>query len=539
MIVKWPIIQHRVFSTTRTVFSKHFSNAYVTENLKRYFHLRQFDKAMMLAKRLESAQWIPSAQQMDYLVSILADMDEIKSTGACLLNMLNVVSERKLKVSAHTIRRFAWEFRKCQDPFIRKAAHELLYENRQLIKYKELEESKYWCDLISGYLSTFEVDQAYAKYMELKNRYGVSEKVPFIELAQKLLIQQEAFVEAKEVCNDALAFGIDIPSKISLLLLGLANSHSHIETLKFSWGLLTSQKRLSHVPDGMLTKTLQVAGEHGSMDLMEPIASEFASRGLNEFLPIVASSIVEGISTHSPIERILRTLETMHLLQPKLDTRDFPVLMEGLASYNVNELYDRVSAFCTKNSNQLLPGFLTLIMNLVLASLRTFRTPSSMFYMYRRLEQTGFTPDTETLQQLVFGAYRLGDSKKLSYLIYHECCVKYQVTPSRQTFETLIRIALTGKRYDTVFYFLSEMHKYRVPMREHVNRSIMKRFDRRNDSRYRDLFPHVANSLKNYSHFVSDDALESSVSRGKYPYNYQKDSKNAHDFIHGWNPDFI
>lgn len=493
----------------------------------------------MLAKRLESAHWIPSAQQMDYLVSILADMDDFKSTGPCLLNMLKVVSDRRLKVSAHTIQRLTWEFRKCQDPFIRKAAHELLYENRRLPKYKELERSKSWCDLISGYLSTFEIDQAYATYMELKNRYGVSEKVPFNELAQKLLIQQEAFVEAKEVCNDALAFGIDIPSKISLLMLDLANSHNHIDSLRFVWGLLTSQKRLSHIPDDMLTKTLQVAGEHGSMDLMEPIALEFASREMNDFPSVVAGSIVEGISTHSPIERILRVLETMHLLQPKLDVRDFPVLMEELASYNVNELYDRISGFCTKN-DQLSPAFRTLAMNLALASLRTFRTPSSMYYMYRRLEQTGkFTPDAETLQQLVFGAYRLGDSKKLSYLIYHECCVKYQVTPSRQTFETLIRIALTGKFYDTVFYFLSEMHKYRIPMREHVNRSIMKRFDKRNDSRYRDLFPNVSESLKNHTHFVSDDVLESTISRGKYPYNYQKDSKNAHDFIYGWNPDLI
>lgn len=163
-----------------------------------------------------------------------------------------------------------------------------------------------------------------------------------------------------------------------------------------------------------------------------------------------------------------------------------------------------------------------------------------MYYMYRKLEQTGkFIPDTETLQQLVFGAYRLGDAKKLSYLVYHECCVKYKVIPSRNTFETLIRIALTGKHYDTVFYFLSEMHKHRIPMREHVNRSIMKRFDNVSDSRYRELFPNVADSLKAYTEFVSDDTLESSISRGKYPYNYQKDAKNSHDFIHGWNPDII
>lgn len=554
-------VSKRYFSTSSINTSQNFSNKYVTDCYKRFFHLSKFEKAINLSLKLENAKWIPNAQQIDYLVSILADKDDSKVTGPCLLNILTVITTKKLQVSSHTIRRLKWEFGRSKDLLLKESAYQLLYgkdkRRKNFLPTKfldELNEHIQVSDMMIGLLASQEIDRAYARYVNLKEGGALADaaaNLPFNELVKQLLVSQDSLEEALEVYHDATQYGGVVREDALLLLLDRGVSYHNIDIVKCIWDRISTPEI---IPDKLLLKMLQVTGEHGAstVEYSESMATEYVSRKRMIYESTIsvpfASSIIDAIArTSNSLFRTLKVLDTMYYLQPKLSVRDLPILAESVAGFvtsadKVDTLFSEVSTFCSKKSD----SFRTLVMNLVLTSTRTYRTPSSMFYLYRKLERDSFIPNNETLQQLIFGAYRLGNSKKLSYLIYKECVEKHDIEPTRLVFETLIRNSMTGKSFDSLFYFLNEMRVHRVKMREHINRSISKRFEKAGDARYKELFSNktsVDESLKMHADFISDEklALTSSTGKGKkeLPYNYSKDVKNCHDFVNGWNRVYI
>lgn len=116
----------------------------------------------------------------------------------------------------------------------------------------------------------------------------------------------------------------------------------------------------------------------------------------------------------------------------------------------------------------------TLVGNLLLQGAYRQNTSQTVFHLYRILaDEYNFKPDEASARVLANAAFRLGNSKNLMYNIWDE------LRPtSRGFYETWIMCQLIGNDYTSVLFVLAEMARNGIPLRQHLQRTLFRKFDR-------------------------------------------------------------
>lgn len=222
----------------------------------------------------------------------------------------------------------------------------------------------------------------------------------------------------------------------------------------------------------------------------------------------------------------ISTIQLLTHLKPNLTLEDVPLLSFESFDRNVD-----LSKYPTELQ--------TLVMNCRIRAAYHDKTPTFAFQQYQLHRSNGVIPDNQTLQLLASSAYRLGNAKKLSYLIFKDC-MKFDIKPTRRTFESFLRISLTGKKFDSIFYWLKYMRLHQVKLRDHLHWNIKKRFDKIKDDQYVNILKQT--SLLEYYNFPTDEQLQESSTRGgetMLSYHAESDFKNCHDWSTQWNNDYV
>lgn len=116
----------------------------------------------------------------------------------------------------------------------------------------------------------------------------------------------------------------------------------------------------------------------------------------------------------------------------------------------------------------------TLVGNILLQGVYRQNTSQTLLHVYRILtDEYNFKADESTARVLANAAFRLGNSKILMYNIWEE------LRPtSRGFYETWIMCQLIGNDYSSVLFVLAEMARNNVPLRQHIQRTLFRKFDK-------------------------------------------------------------
>lgn len=527
-----------------------FNPSNLSQALKSYYGRNDFSNAMRLSNKLAQANYIPSAENLEWIVKILVTKDPAYCCPV-LLNILKLVVDRNIDVRPSVIHAIKWQFRHSTDPFIMEASFHLFNrlrsaKRRYLMTLTNVNSAG---DRIQILIRAERLEEAYTVYRQTIEAHGVSydvlDKLPVHQLIQHLLMNVNEGAQVIEIFRELQSIQYKIRLDSWILLLQVCLSQCDGDGIRFAWENIDK----THVPSHLLLSLLQNSEEIDDNEMIERILIELSQRQLHgksfQLTPSLAASLLDvQVRRDADIIQVLHSLEVISGIQANIPFKETPILLEYLGTVDIDkdELFDKVVDYAKDKES----AFRTLLMNALLMGYNNYWSPTAAFYMYRKFmkcEDVHFEPNIDTFETLVSAAFRLGNAKKLSFVIYREFVDERRVQPNRYVFETIIQSSLIGKGYESLFYFLYEMRKYKVSLRKNIHGFISKRFALMNDDRYRDLFPDVDKGLRDYAYFVTDNDLEQSVARYSStsitPYSFFRDYNNSSDFIEGWRPSLI
>lgn len=302
---------------------------------------------------------------------------------------------------------------------------------------------------------------------------------------------------------------------------------------------------VSQLPDGALSDALHCASGAGDVPMAKDLARELARRlpdktSYSDISLLSAdvgrSLLTAAVRDSTTVAEIADKAAAVLAMWPDTRASRVPAVASQLASLgsvgNPAAQAEMIMAECGK----LYDTTRLFMANAFLHALASHNWHTAVFYAYRRFINEGFVakPDYDTLRTLIEAAFRLRNSKKLSYTIYSELVDKYGVKPTPAIFERIFMIHLTGASFDSALYFLSQARLHNVRLFpgtlsyiRHTARGSYKVIASLDDPAFPGREPPA---------FVSDTTLEKGASGGlgRRSYSAKRDKANTKSFIEGW-----
>ncbi|CAN6617830.1 hypothetical protein TRVA0_007S00892 [Trichomonascus vanleenenianus] len=504
------------------------SREVATSRLAGYVSSNQLRKAFEYAKSIDQ----PSSPQLTSLLQALRLVNNASVTGVPTVNLLQYASDHGIKVNSTGIQHAEHLIRSSSDPFVCEAGSRLL----QALGYSR---SDILCIKITSCIQSLDIDSAcyYTSELGKCNPSALQlAKLPTKKLIQ-ILLDNNALAEVLSLMELLRSRELPIDNETWLLVLESALREYDYDNAKLIYRKIDSAH--CDIPQTMYSVILQLAAEKGDIAFLKDLAFR-----VEPYTTVEVGALIDAFANHPPTitTDLIKTAYTVFQINSGVHPKDTPAFNHLLASWVLNHLKSNTTKVVVETLKGLDGLYKTFLLSCMLYGLRMSHTPAvASFKLYRDLSTSAdIAPDTTTLDQLLFTAYYFGNSKKLSYLIYQEV-VSHDVVPSRAAFETLLRIALSGSRYDSVFFFMKEMRRFKVPLRTHIHRTIMSRFRKIGDIRYEKLFPNVDSNLSN-AEFPTDEELRRSSRTKKsvnVTYSYKRDMLNCEDFVNGWKGQYL
>jgi len=239
--------------------------------------------------------------------------------------------------------------------------------------------------------------------------------------------------------------------------------HNAVSREDYSQACKIWQKRTAffNIPlnAAILSQFVQLIGRHQDAHTMKSVF-----QGLNFDLSPASPLLAAALNCIPSVPKLVQ-----HLVEYKdyVEVSDFQHVSDTLAQ-NVQEL------------TRLEVPISTALGNVILLGLYRNFTSHLVFHFYRCfLAPAEFTPDATTAQILANAAYRLGNSKLLSYQIFSE--FQHLELP-RKFFETMLMCQLVGTGATTAKFVLGEMIRRKISVRRHIQKIIFNKFSQGTDN---------------------------------------------------------
>lgn len=508
----------------------------VTELIRLSVRSGDAKQMFSLCSRLEALQYTPTPEQISLIITVITEHSDYRYSAVVLLNLLRLIVENDMTVDEKTIHRIRWCLRSSQDVFIVEKGHELLLQHFSSKYPRLINDVVLMGDKIHSLIQGNEIELAYYSYRSVIRSIGANDML-FRTLPAQLLLNRVMAVlgasqEAMVICRDLLTARQTITIATWEALLSLSIYNKDYDTAYEVMQKIGDQQ-YGTIGNQLIEDILKLAGEFGDLEMVRIMLQERVRRGQLTLSPALAASVVDSFAATNNLENILAALETIFLLQPDLSDKDMPAVLEYIGTMSKDP--DIAINIAMAYSDIRTPAFRTLVMNIILSAYFEHWSPSAAFFAYRKLVNTKkFTPDERTLEVLVESAVRIGNSKKLGHAIYRELVDEFNVTPTRHAMEGLVKLSTVGTKFDSALYFVAEMIRRQIPLREVITRSVRNAFSLYNDPRLDQLLTNPSEASK-YTHFPDDDTVNAGYSRSSHRgYLNTRDDHLCKDFVEGW-----
>lgn len=527
----------------------------------RLYQQNEFKLAMQLANRMCRLNIIPDNNTFSILAKILVKED-IALVGPVLVNMMHTVVRRKIPVNDHFLDTISWSVRSAKDPLYPRTINFLLEKWCEIFPGRwDPPQERRFSDSIGFAMTNNQLEAACYSYYQARQN-GVSiDRLPSDLLTQEMLMKSRDIEIPLKIVQDAESDGISLPDKYFYSFLQVAIDKRDYDVCKFACLRIRNSDSFV-IPSGLLKPLIEICAPHGDVQLCTQLLKDFALLGHNRLPTSIAISLIDllvhnekfykdqddGINKIDldALTNFLHNLSTIHDIHPNLSIRYMSTFsMKKFAAHfkgeNLHNLIDETIKYC--DNNKFNASLRTLVMNYILQAISVAQYPSLVFYTFFKFVDKDstlqdFSPNSDTFSCLLSSAYRIRNAKKLTYVIYKQMIDVYNIQPTRQHFELILKANLVGTELTSILYFLNQMHIANVNLRNNIHYLIYKNFHAVGDSRFEKLFRtnDLGNALSNYAYFPSDSTLRRGDVRGNNPKSYfhKTDLFNCSKFEDGW-----
>lgn len=519
----------------------------------RYAAQRDHASGLLLATRIAESKLPPPPKITGSILRILSDQDQ-RLIAPVVLRMFEDIVERQIYLSDSALDSLIWILRSTVDPFARTAYYELFQDYFKYAKKKQKHFLRVEISYMHSLLENGEFEEARTVFTRLVAALAAEKDANIQESALKVLPIENMFqtfvakwndVEFGCVIIDAMVtLDIDIGAKYWSALLEAGLKARNEETIKYVWHQAVQPGKFSPsiyslkaIVDLFSDSSSSVAAEAlQRLSLQDPTGVASNSDVVNVFhlhlnaaqrsSPVTAEVYFKGL------QALLDYLPSAEL-QDLAATHD--ILHKTIVATPAEQLVDTIMAVSNENSDHASEQrFLTTAMNLVLYSTSAHGHASDCLNFYRSFVNKKVKPSASTFEFLALAAFRLKNSKKLSYMIFREC-TGYGFTPIAITLMYLIRASLPGRELETTLFYVSQITgKPETVLPGYFVSHLRRTFEQAGDGRLMALLRAPEALRSTYQDFPKDRVLSRSVARGKDKYSFLYDVGNCHRFEHGW-----
>jgi hypothetical protein len=521
--------------------------------LVQHYRKNDFDSAMNVVNRMAKLKITPDSRTLSVIADILFKQD-IAIVGPVVLNLLETAIKHKIRVSQRFLDSIAWSSRFAKDPLYPRAVEQLLREWCRLFPDSwTYSESRRTSNSIVSHMGVNELEATYNEYLQAKEKGISANELPLNILTQELLVKSKDVTAVMDIIKYVESSQLTLSTKLYYTLLQSAIDTLDYDSCKFAY-LRVRELSNSTIPAGQLRPLIDICASHADQILCERLIKDFAMLGYSSLPVSTAISLVELLTKtekssenglENTLEKIFDGLSTIFDLQPSLNARQLSNSGRELATSYRDEdslhiLINQTIRYCKTHDTTV--QFRTFLMNYVLQAVTLSQYPSSAFYTFHRFinkttSQQEFSPDASTFMLLLSNAYRMGNAKKLSYVIYNQMVEDYKIQPNRGHFELILKTQLVGTDLASILYFLNQMRIHNVVLRNNIHYLIYRNFEAVGDSRFAKLFRgDLHNNLEKYSEFPADVVLRRGNLSGDVPkkYFHKTDLLNCEKYNDGW-----
>lgn len=512
--------------------------------LTHYDRRNQLQPALQLANRMLSLKITPSSQILSCLVSLLLKQDRT-TVEPVLLAMFESAVKFNISLSHRLLRSLTWSMRATKDPLYPHAVKSLVDKLALQSENWQYSPEERASDLILAYIQTGQIEAAYHEYCQASDQQLKLNELPLRALTEELLLKIRETGPVVEIVKDAERYGVPVADRVYYIILSHSVEQLDYEMSKFAYSRIR-QLNNPIIPTGILIPFLTVCASHGDTELCKAILKHMALQGTTSLpVPAAVALIDLVVKTKPDINTVLETLETVHALQPALTVVDIlPSCKELVAGKDEDELSSLINQVIQFTNTR--PGISlsmrTFLMNCIVLGVGLSRQASYGFYVFHRFinkttSSQDFVPDNTTFFGLFSCAYRLGNAKKFSYIIYKDMIERFGLKPDRRLFETILKTQLVGRDYSSALYFLNQMRAHNVNLRNNMHYLLYRNFQEMRDRRFSNLFKgDLAKNLERYDQFPLDEDLKRAELGQQFAKRYYSTSDflNCQNYKEGW-----
>lgn len=526
----------------------------IIQAFKTYERTGDLKSTMHLCNRMKELNVSPHSICVESIIKIVEAKADSLVAQEFYLNLLYSVKSHDIKLNKSTFGLLTGKIRFIKDCFVREAFYEtaigLIQTNEQFKSFKSILDR----DHAISCLNDGDMEKAYSKFIELEKRHGL-DGFPYDRFVQYLVDRTDGLTEAMGIFHRH-AKKLSSMSIIYLLKENIErkNAKGLVEILSY---LQQSDHSVS-LPISYATRLISLL--EGHIEVFPSIIKLFSYS--DQLDKQVATALINAIAASKSAtesdelllaEKLTACIEIL-ILQRNLRAKDLPnlgsLISEILQIHGMKHgtaLLARVLNDCLRKApteeELFRDGILGILMDTALINYLKTKNASEVFTLHGnfRLLSTNANSST-TLELLLAAAERLRNSKKLSYVIC-ECFSNEGFQISKRAYERAIKNQLRGTRYESVFYFLLQMTKSRIPLSRSLISIIDSEFRKIDDRSFEKFRLLDDKSLQVFiranENFPSDDKLKQTDLAGeaRWNYNAEYDIRESRKFMKRWNVD--
>lgn len=519
----------------------------------RFAAQRDHVNGLLLATRIAESKLPPPPKVTGSILRILSDQDQRLVTPV-VLRIFEDIVERNIYLSDSALDSLIWILRSTVDPFARTVYYELFQKYFEYAKKKQKHFLRVDISYMHSLLETGEFEEARMAFSRVVSDLAAETDANIQACALKVLPIENIFQTFVAKWNDVefgctiidsmVTLDMDVGAKYWSTLLEASLKTRNEEAVNYVWHqavqpgkFLPSNYSLKTIVDLFSDSPNSIAsGALQRLSLQDPTASASKSDVANVFQLHLSAA-----QRNAPVTADLFFKDLNSLLDylPSVEMQDLAathkILHNIVSTTAADQLVETILSVSEKNSGYAsTQRFLTLAMNLVLHATSTHSNASDCLNFYRMLVNADVKPNSVTFEFLALAAFRLKNSKKLSYMIFRES-TSYGFTPTKATLMYLIRASLPGRELETTLFYVSQISgQPKMVLPVYFVNHLRRVFEQANDGRLTALLRAPEALRSTYQDFPSDKVLSRSVTRGKDKYSYLYDIGNCHRFENGW-----